>query len=120
MRYGEFTALFTGDVEGSGQERLRELIKDSGDSYKNVTLLKVAHHGSEYTTDEEFLSMVNPQIALISCGRDNSYGHPHKALLDRLDDTEAVIYRTDECGAVIVSSDGKRCVVIRGIDCYNN
>lgn len=111
MRYGDFTALFTGDVEGSGQKQLRGIIESSGDRYKNVTLLKVAHHGSEYTTDREFLDYVNPGIALISCGRDNSYGHPHRALLDRLEATDALIYRTDQGGAISIITDGKKCSV---------
>lgn len=111
MRYGSFTALFTGDVEGSGQENLRELIEGSGDKYTDVTLLKVAHHGSEYTTDREFLDYVSPRLALISCGRDNSYGHPHKALVERLEEAGADTYRTDEMGAISVTPKGNKCSV---------
>ena len=67
-------------------------------AFSDITLLKVAHHGSQYTTDKEFLDLTNPKIAIISCGRDNSYGHPHKELLDRLDAYNTRIYRTDQCG----------------------
>jgi competence protein ComEC len=95
-------------VEGSGQENLRELIEGSGDKYTDVTLLKVAHHGSEYTTDKEFLDYVSPRLALISCGRDNSYGHPHKALVERLEEAGADIYRTDEMGSISVTPKGNK------------
>ena len=103
LEYGEFSALFTGDVEAEGQENLLDNIKSQGQRYKDIDLLKVAHHGSEYTTDQEFLELTSPGYALISCGKDNSYGHPHKNLLDRLRDRGTVIYRTDESGAVTVN-----------------
>ena len=67
-----------------------------------ITLLKVAHHGSKNSTEESFLEMVNPRIALISAGRNNSYGHPHKETLKRLADRECRIYQTPESGAVTV------------------
>lgn len=109
LRYGDFSALFTGDVEGEGQENLKAVIAEAGEEYSNLTLLKVAHHGSEYTTDQEFLSYVRPKIAVISCGRDNSYGHPHRALLERLEGSGASIYRTDLGGAVQITTDGRDC-----------
>ena len=112
MRYGDFSALFTGDVEGAGQENLKENIASAGGEYSGLTLLKVAHHGSEYTTDEEFLNMVRPKIAVISCGKDNSYGHPHRALLERLNSLGAGIYRTDESGAIRIETNGKNCKII--------
>ena len=101
MQYGSFTALFTGDLEGEGekmvQERLSDILLPEG-----VTLLKVAHHGSRNSTDEAFLQTVNPQIALISSGRNNRYGHPHEELLRRLEDHGCRIYQTQESGAVTV------------------
>ena len=66
-------------------------------------MLKVAHHGSQYTTDAEFLKMLSPKLAMISCGRDNSYGHPHRELLERLRDAGAKVYRTDEGGAIEIN-----------------
>ena len=102
MRYGKLTALFTGDVEKEGQEHLLEDLRKFQDKFGNITILKVAHHGSEYTTDRAFLEILKPKIALISCGVDNSYGHPHKELLKRLEDVDSVVYRTDESGAIIV------------------
>lgn len=108
VKYREFTALLTGDVEGEGQDYLKSQLKRlSQGGFQGITLLKVAHHGSEYTTDAEFLNMVQPEIALISCGLDNSYGHPHQKLLKRLEDIDAKVYRTDQCGCITV--EYKRC-----------
>ena len=66
-------------------------------------MLKVAHHGSMYTTDEEFLNMIKPEIAVISCGRNNRYGHPHDQLLKRLDDVGTKVLRTDKSGAISIN-----------------
>ncbi len=74
----------------------------------NITLLKVAHHGSGNSTDEAFLEAVCPQIALISSGHNNRYGHPHKELLKRLENAGCRIYGTQECGAVTVRVKGDR------------
>ncbi len=103
LKYGNFSALFTGDVEGSGQDNLKAYIRDNSEEFSDLTLLKVAHHGSEYTTDEEFLNLLKPRVSLISCGENNRYGHPHEALIDRLETVGTRIYRTDQCGAVTIN-----------------
>lgn len=115
MRYGSFTALFTGDVEKEGEEQLKETIRANMDKYGEITLLKVAHHGSSYTTDEEILTMIKPKAALISCGVNNRYGHPHKEVLDRLKEAGTQIYRTDKSGAVSVRVSAKGRVEITGM-----
>ncbi len=76
----------------------------------NCTVLKVAHHGSASSTTAEFLSVVKPQIAVISVGKDNKYGHPTPETLNRLDDVIGGnnIYRTDELGTVEFITDGER------------
>lgn len=102
LKYRQFTALFTGDVEGAGQEHLLSDIKRNKAEYSNLTLLKVAHHGSRYTTDTEFVEILRPKVAFISCGVDNSYGHPHAELLERLKDAGSKVYRTDESGNISV------------------
>ncbi|SEF97358.1 competence protein ComEC [Butyrivibrio sp. Su6] len=99
MKYGDFTALFTGDMEKEGLDNVKNMLKLSR---KEVALLKVAHHGSMYTTDEEFLKLTKPELALISCGENNKYGHPHKETLERLKSIGAAIYRTDEKGCISV------------------
>lgn len=95
---GNFSALLTGDVEGEGEESLREMLMAAG--IDKVTVLKVAHHGSRYATTEEFFGVLDADVAIISCGADNSYGHPHPELLKRLKDENMVILTTPEYGAV--------------------
>ena len=94
------TLLLTGDVEGIGENALIEALSARG--IRKVDMLKVAHHGSRGATSEEFLELIRPGIAVISCGSNNRYGHPHPELLKRLEDCNCRIYRTQECGAVTV------------------
>ncbi|MCH5263681.1 MAG: DNA internalization-related competence protein ComEC/Rec2 [Lachnospiraceae bacterium] len=105
LKYGSFTALFTGDLEGEGEKLVVERLDDFL-PVQGITLLKVAHHGSKYSTDEAFLKAVNPKLALISSGRNNRYGHPHEALMERLKDSGCYIYRTQESGAITVRVRG--------------
>ena len=79
----------------------------------DIDLLKVPHHGSRYTTDEEFLALTRPEIALISCGRNNSYGHPHAETLRRLSDAGSTTLITARDGAITVrvSFGGRRAAV---------
>ena len=103
LTYGAFTALFTGDLEGAGEEEVAAAVRAmQKNSLHNTTILKVAHHGSANSTGEAFLRAVAPKIALISAGANNRYGHPHKELLERLADAGCHIYRTQESGAVTV------------------
>jgi competence protein ComEC len=103
MKHGNFTALLTGDCEQEGQDNIKRVIHNNPDIFNNIDLLKVAHHGSKYTTDTEFLEMIKPRIALISCGEDNRYGHPHSEVLERLADIGTIIYRTDISGEIEVN-----------------
>lgn len=103
MKHGNFTALLTGDCEQEGQDNIKRVIHNNPDIFNNIDLLKVAHHGSKYTTDTEFLEMIKPRIALISCGEDNRYGHPHSEVLERLTDIGTIIYRTDISGEIEVN-----------------
>lgn len=115
LEYDDFTALFTGDLEGEGEkaveERLKKYITDSSCDGKRITVLKVAHHGSRNSTEEAFLDVVSPQVAVISAGRDNRYGHPHEELLFRLEDCGSRIFRTDIGGAVTVTYKNGRVSV---------
>ena len=114
MESGKFSALLTGDMEGEGLEQVKKCLKNTEYS-GGITLLKVAHHGSKYTTDEDFLKLVKPRFSIISCGRRNSYGHPHKELLERLSFAGSEIYRTDELGQITVSvTRGGTRVSVRG------
>ena len=102
LQYGSFTALFTGDLEGEGEKLVLERLNNFPLEAEGITMLKVTHHGSKNSTNEAFLQMVNPQIALISSGRNNKYGHPHEELLGRLADSGCIIYRTQLSGAITV------------------
>ncbi len=97
--------LLTGDVEKEGELMLIEELKHY--QISEVTLLKVAHHGSRNATSEDFLQQINAAAAVISCGRGNRYGHPHSELLERLG-RESYILQTPKEGAVIVTlKEGK-------------
>lgn len=103
VQYGSFRALFTGDVEGTGEKQLLQegLLRD-------VDVLKAAHHGSKNSTPLLLLEQTEPEITVISCGAGNSYGHPHEELLARLEAGGSFAVRTDLQGAVTVevSDDG--------------
>lgn len=92
--------LLTGDVEAQGEVLLtRTLEKQEIDK---IHVLKVAHHGSKYSTADAFLKQTAPALAVISCGQDNTYGHPHEELLERLEDYTDKVYITKDSGAVVV------------------
>ena len=105
LSIGKTSFLFTADISGQAEFALIARRADI-----NCTVLKVAHHGSESSTTAEFLSVVKPQIAVISVGKDNKYGHPTPETLERLDAGvgENNIYRTDELGTVEFITDGER------------
>ncbi len=86
--------LFTGDLEEHLEKEYLHLFKD-------INILKVAHHGSKTSTSFDFLNKTKPEFAVISCGNNNRYGHPHNEVLKRLKDFNTTVYRTDEIGTVI-------------------
>ena len=88
--YGEASALFTGDLE---------MAEEPG-PMPDVDVLKVPHHGSNNSSSLMLLHSASPSAAIISAGRNNPYGHPAQALLERLEGTGARVFRTDECGAI--------------------
>ncbi|MBQ4562882.1 MAG: DNA internalization-related competence protein ComEC/Rec2 [Lachnospiraceae bacterium] len=104
LTYGQFSCLLTGDVEGDGEQAVETYVKNQS----AYTVLKVAHHGSKYSTSEVFLTAVAPKAAVISCSKNNSYGHPHAELIARLEKTGCDIFCTADCGAVMVETDGVR------------
>lgn len=106
MTYNETSFLFTGDAE---EEELSEIDADI-----SANVLKVGHHGSSTSTNKDFVKRVCPEIAVISLGADNKYGHPHKSTLKYLKNAGAEIYRTDEDGTVKITSDGQNISVETG------
>ena len=102
LKYGQFTALFTGDAT---PKLLANLIAQG--FIGQETYLKVPHHGSKNGLSEAALGVIKPEIATISVGVKNSYGHPHREVLDLLNKYQVKYFRTDEKGDVRVFSDGK-------------
>lgn len=104
LEYKDFTGVFTGDIEKTGEKQtmkaLEDIIKEKSGRKDGICLLKVAHHGSNTSSTEEFLQLLKPDIALISCGQNNSYGHPHKEVLERIGQISKSIYATKDRGAV--------------------
>jgi len=101
LLFGNDSFLFTGDIYNSVE---KEFLNRGVNLNSNV--LKIAHHGSKTSTSEEFIQKVSPEIAVISVGANNNYGHPHQEVLDRLE-KYAKIFRTDQNGDVKIFSDGE-------------
>jgi len=103
LQYGTTSFLLTGDAGFKSEEEIL------GKGYDlKADLLKVGHHGSKYSTSAEFLQAVRPKIAVISVGKNNQYGHPAPETIQKLRQAGIKIYRTDESGTIIATSDGKK------------
>lgn len=96
--YGDTSALFTGDMEDK-----EEMLLVRNGMLEETDILKVSHHGSKTASTEAFLQALAPNTAVISCGANNLYGHPHEEVLERLSACGAEIFRTDEMGSVVVT-----------------
>lgn len=103
VRYGSHSFLLCGDVERQVEWRML-----AENELQRTDVLKVAHHGSRTSTTEEFLSAISPAFAVISNGFDNSYGHPHRDILERLARHGVTALRTDQHGLITIRSDGRR------------
>lgn len=103
LAYGSSRFLFMGDAEQQSEQDILERGYDL-----ECDVLKVGHHGSYTATSNDFLQASNPTYAVISCGADNSYGHPHAEVLAKLEDEDVQIYRTDTMGSITAVSDGKQ------------
>ncbi len=101
VRWKLFSALFTGDLGSDQEDNALEGVDET------ITLLKVGHHGSRYSTGTALLDRLHPSYAMISAGRNNLYGHPHKEVLDRLKDRGIKVFQTKEKGAVCLDTDGE-------------
>ena len=102
LDYGDFSILLPGDAEEQTEHRML-----GKDLELRATILKVAHHGSKYATSGDFLTRVQPEVAIISDGEWNRYGHPAQAVLDRLKAASARVYRTDLQGEITITTNGK-------------
>ena len=106
IHYNDLKVMVTGDLLEEDEQEMIEYYKDT-DKLK-CDILKVAHHGSKSSSSEEFLDAVKPRIAVIQCGRNNFYGHPHKQTLKRLEERGIKVFRTDISGAVGIDIHGSR------------
>lgn len=95
--YKEQSYLFMGDSEKENE---------NSRTWQQTNVLKVGHHGSDTSSSQSFLNQILPQIAIISVGKDNSYGHPKQTTLDKLNKLGTLVYRTDEKGNILLESDG--------------
>lgn len=98
LEYGNFHALFTGDA-GADAENL--VAEELGDSW-HCQLYKAAHHGSRYSNSQMLLETMKPELTVISCGEDNSYGHPHRETLERLQQVQSGVLITKDTGAIML------------------
>lgn len=98
---GEFSMLLSGDLGWEGEKELLRV-----GTLKDIDVWKVSHHGSKYSGSEEFLKVINPQLSLISVGR-NTYGHPSDEILERLNRIGSYVETTLDSGALLIESDGK-------------
>ena len=102
MQFDDMTYLFTGDSEKEVEEKILKANKDI-----KVNILKVGHHGSDTSSSEKFIQTLAPEISVISVGKDNFYGHPNQEVVERLEEVESKIYRTDEVGNVFIEQRKK-------------
>lgn len=99
--HGNTSCLLTGDIEKDGEKQVLELLKQYRNDFpEKYTILKAAHHGSKNSSSADFLKCVMPDIVVISCGKNNRYGHPHEETMERLDSIGSNVIRTDESGMI--------------------
>ena len=104
--HGKSSFLICGDAE-----REEELDMAASGKVKGITVLRTGHHGSPTSSCEEFLAEVSPEIAVISCGAENAYGHPADSVIDRIRKYTGRIFRTDLNGTIVFTSDGNELSV---------
>ena len=108
MQYHNFDMLLTGDVESKGEREILEYIDQTEMDVTEIDVLKVAHHGSSGSCTEDFLKVFQPKLSLISCGKNNPYGHPHEETLERLKAVESEVKSTVDSGAIVINVNGRK------------
>lgn len=108
LTYGDFRMLFTGDIGADTEKKLL-----SAGCLNDIDCLKVGHHGSGYSSSEEFLKKVKPELSIISCSSTNTYGHPSPETVKRLKDCGSQIEYTMKNGAIILETNGKNLRIRR-------
>lgn len=102
--FGSNSFIFTGDAEALSEE---EILNNFNKRDLASDVFKLAHHGSSTSNTEDFLEAINPSYGIISCGQDNSYGHPHREIMAQLKARNILVFRTDLHGTIVINSDGK-------------
>jgi competence protein ComEC len=105
VKYGDISFLMTGDIEEEGRAR--------AGTFPRSTVLKVSHHGSRNGTDEKLMDGARPRIAILSYGKNNSYGHPHRSVIRLLEKYKTSVYATAD-GDIVITTDGKSLDVTQG------
>ena len=106
LNYKSFTMLFTGDIEKIAENEILKYYEDNLSVLSSI-VLKVAHHGSKSSTTNEFINAVKPKIALIGVGENNKFGHPNDEVIERLENINCNIYRTDQIGKITITINSK-------------
>jgi competence protein ComEC len=109
LQYGDRSIFLAGDLEHEAEEMLQTHLR-------RTDVLKVGHHGSKTSSSEKFLNVLQPQWAVISCGEDNTFGFPHKIVVDRLNERHVNVLRTDKDGRISAKTDGKAWKINRFIN----
>ena len=102
--FGDFKMMFTGDAEAKEEKPILEAF---GTGAVKSQVLKSGHHGSKSSSSADWLRAVQPEVVLISCGKDNDYGHPHKETMKKYHSLKLDIYETDKNGTITLTTDGK-------------
>ncbi|MBZ9633100.1 ComEC/Rec2 family competence protein [Clostridium sp. FP1] len=114
LKYGNNSFIFMGDAESISEGQILQKQLDI-----SADVIKIGHHGSKTSTGQKFLEKVNPKFAVISCGKGNSYGHPQQETMTLLKSKNIPVYRTDEVGTIIVTSNGKTITFDKKVGSYN-
>lgn len=109
LTYGRTVFMFTGDAEKKAEQ---DMLTKFPASYFRADVLKLGHHGSSNSTSDGWFFAVSPEYAVISCGRNNDYGHPHREILSLLKKNGTTYFRTDTDGSIVMSSDGESVKII--------
>ncbi|MBQ8577711.1 MAG: MBL fold metallo-hydrolase [Clostridia bacterium] len=108
LEYKDVSFVFTGDAEKSSE---KSILAEVGATLLDADVLKVGHHGSNTSSSSDFLDAVSPAVAVISCGENNEYGHPHKETVNALTERGVKQFRTDELGSIRIYTDGTALLV---------
>ena len=113
LEYGDHVYIFTGDAEELSE---KEMLSTHSPALLRAQVLKVGHHGSVSSTSSDFLNTIQPIYGIISMGKDNSYGHPHKEILESLENSGVNVLRTDLDGTIVLKSNGKEIELLKGVN----